>query len=296
MQRIWMTGATGVVGSEILRAFLAAGHEVTALARSTSFVVPPSRTVTLDLTSAESIDMLDMTGIEVLVHNAAAILTSGNPEEEELLHQINVQATERLFARAAQFGVRKIIFTGSLSVLAKPLPTVVTESAEAHPMLSYSISKWKGEQALYATEGPSQRIVLRLSSPIGMYLKEMAPTVLKKWIMAAMNGHSVTIYGSGQRTQDFVDVRDVASAFVLSAESETANGVYHIGSGQPVSMSNLAAHIATLCSVSREFIGTDPLDAERWNVSIQRAKTELGYSPQFAPLNAVTRLIETSRK
>ena len=64
--------------------------------------------------------------------------------------------------------------------------------------------------------------------------------VIPRFIARLSNGQPPIIFGSGEQTRDFVFVKDVVAANILAAES-TATGVFNVGTGEKVSINQLAA-------------------------------------------------------
>jgi UDP-glucose 4-epimerase len=125
-------------------------------------------------------------------------------------------------------------------------------------------------------------VSLRIAAAYGREQKQ--DTVLWRYIRAASDSRDLAVWGSGSRSQDFVHVSDVVTAFELAMD-RSVSGVFNIGSGVSITMRELAeaARDATPGSSSAvAFPGiSDPQEGRRWQFSIEKARKELGYSPQI---------------
>jgi len=79
--------------------------------------------------------------------------------------------------------------------------------------------------------------------------------VLIRWMERIENGLSPIIFGNGDQTMDFIDVRDVARANLTAAKSEVVDQVFNIGSGEETSLLNLA-------NILLEVMGREELEIE----------------------------------
>jgi nucleoside-diphosphate-sugar epimerase len=115
-------------------------------------------------------------------------------------------------------------------------------------------------------------------------------TVVRKWIEAAQRGGPLQVFGSGSRTQDFVSTTDVATAVWQALVAPDARGICHIGCGVPLAMRDVAQLIAGFRNTPIVFGGDDPGEHDRWNLSLVRARTGLGYTPSQTGEQAIETL------
>lgn len=96
-----------------------------------------------------------------------------------------------------------------------------------------------------------------------------------------MEGKRVTIFGDGQQTRDFVNVKDLAAANVAAAENSEASGVFNLGAGVAITISGLVERLRAVMPepVSMEFGSPRPGDVRHSLADISRARQILGYSP-----------------
>jgi UDP-glucose 4-epimerase len=293
MRHVLVTGGSGLVGKAIVSRLLEAACQVMVVSRrALTYEHPRLHWLGGDLT-AETGPVWDaLPQVDDVVHAAATITDGGDPAALAALAATNIRATARLFDWCARSQPRRVVFLGSLSVLARPLRAPISESHPLGPNSPYAMSKLWGEELLMRQAKASDfaPIVLRISSPLPETFADAPRTVVRKWIEAAQRGEPLQVFGSGSRTQDFVASTDVAEAVWRSLDSAAAGGVYHVGSGTPLSMLALARTIAAFRDTPIELTSTDNAEQDRWLLALDRARRELGYVAQFTSQQAIERL------
>jgi UDP-glucose 4-epimerase len=295
-ETILMTGATGWIGSDLLKSLLSAGHRVTAAGRRPSPLLPPEDFVLSDLSDASTDP--DFSGYSVFVHNAALLAPVPGTEAAGRLMDVNFKASERLFLRALSQGVKKILFTSSFSLLSRPLPDLITEESLVNPTTEYAVSKWRAEEALRTITQHSDCLsyCIRISSPVAPYAPTLPDNVIGKWSRAALKGEPIVVYGDGSRTQNFVHILDICQAFTKILHCGPTSGVYNVAASSSLSMGELAKAIAHRFHSEVRFEGNDPLTSERWNISIDKACRAFGYNPQFTSAETILDFLSHIRK
>jgi nucleoside-diphosphate-sugar epimerase len=278
--RILVTGSSGQVGAAIAARLLAAGHEVVGLGRR---LTKGNR----QLSGALAVD-LGRVGVakalatrqrrcDAIVHAAASLERDPFAPDVSLT---NCLGTQQIVELATRWQVASFVYISSLPVIGLPSSSPVTEEHPVCPLTSYHASKLYGEQlvGLAEREGiPS--VSLRLTAPAGPGTPD--GRIMTAFVRRALDGQPLLVAGKGTRGQDYVDVRDVAEA-VMACIERTTRGLLNIGSGQCVTNLELARRcIEALGSTSeiRMTGSADPEDDVRWVVSIDRARSVIGYSP-----------------
>ncbi len=243
----FVTGSTGLLGSNLVRALVAGGHEVRALVRSRTkgekFLgkLPGVTFIEGDMEQIEGFAP-HLKGGDVLFHTAAYFREYFQPGEHwSILERINVRGTVRLLELAEQAGVKKAIYVSSANVIGKmPGQPVSDESAapDEHAAINlYAKSKVLAEEAV-------QQFVKTHTMPVVLILPtwmfgpgDAAPTSAGQIVINFVEGKLPVVVPGGNM---MVDARDVAQAMIAAVDHGKSGERYIIG-GCEYSMAEVLA-------------------------------------------------------
>lgn len=283
--RALITGATGFLGSRLVGELRARAWALVCLVRRPVWCIDETiECVRVDIEREDvgETKFSAVAPVDVVFHLAAK-MPNLRMSDPEAYVRANGLATIRLLDLAWRLGAQRFVYASSISVIGAPDRLPVTEDHATVPTNPYALGKLCGEQACELARRTQGRSVtsLRITSPYGAGMP--VGTVLPGFVARALASEDLAWYGSGDRTQDFVHVDDVVQACIRATESDKS-GVYNIGGGRPVRMSDLARMIVTLVPGSRSRAvpdgRPDPQEGIRWMVDIAKARRELGYNPQ----------------
>lgn len=141
---VLITGAAGTIGRHLTRA-LETGH---TLRLGDVQPLDDPRSVPLDVTRPEQVHSA-MEGIDAVVHLAIASGHEGDFEDDafnQLRFDVNVRGTHNVLEAARRAGVRRFVYTSSLTVVwGHPPPEWVASDAPARPVGTYAMTKYLGE-------------------------------------------------------------------------------------------------------------------------------------------------------
>jgi len=225
-----VTGATGFIGSNVVRALLERGYQVRALTREGSNL---SNLAGLDVELAVG-DVRErasleraMEGCDCLFHLAAAYaLWTPDPQP---IYDINVDGTVNALAAARAAGVHKVVYTSSESTIGiarNGEPGTEALFAEPDELAGhYKRSKYLAEQvALRASEDGLDVVVVNPTTPIGR--GDIRPTPTGQIVVDFLNGRMPAYVNTGL---NLVDVDDVAVGHVLALEKGRPGERYILG-------------------------------------------------------------------
>ncbi|WP_055522385.1 NAD-dependent epimerase/dehydratase family protein [Streptomyces graminilatus] len=314
--RVLVTGGAGFIGSHVVEALRARGHEP----------------VVYDVRADPACDVRDsaavaraLAGVDAVCHQAAMVgLGDGVADAAEYVSR-NDLGTAVLLAAMAEAGVRRLVLAGSMVVYGEgryecPLhgvvrpgpravaaldtgrfepgcpvcgaelsPGLVGEDAPADPRNVYAATKLAQEHlaAAWARVTGGQGVSLRYHNVYGPRMPRDTPYagVASFFRSALARGEAPRVFEDGRQRRDFVHVRDVAAANVAALEAGAPCGAltsYNTGSGEPHTVGEMA------CALAAAHGGPEPVvtgeyrlgDVRHITADSARLRAELGWKPQ----------------
>ncbi len=236
-----VTGASGHVGGNLLRALLSSGRPVRALVHRDRRAVEG---LDLEVIQGDICDLETLrrafAGAEVVYHTAAYISILG--DEWPLLEQVNVLGTRNVVRACLECGVRRLVHFSSIHALEQePLDTPVDESrplvdSDSHRASPYSRSKAAGEREVRAAILCGlDAVILYPTAIVGPY--DFRPSHFGHVLLYLARGKLPALVAGGF---DWVDVRDVVAAALRAAEAAPP-GARYILSGHWATLAEIAA-------------------------------------------------------
>lgn len=281
---VLVTGALGFLGRYVCREFHEQGWRVAGIAQTVESTAWLDASYALSLPSSELDKVLGAEKPQVLVHLAGTASVSQSQQQPYADFFNNVT----VFAQVLD-GVRRImpqcriIFISSAAVYGDSVQLPVHEDAPLTPVSPYGYHKRMCEQlaAQYAHLYGTETHILRVFSAYGEPLQRQ---VLWDIAQKAIRTGSVSLFGTGDETRDFLHAHDVARAVACIAQKQNApHSVWNVASGSAISIRHLAELLlaALDLDIPLTFTGEtragDPLHLE---ADIQRLKA-IGYTPQI---------------
>lgn len=236
-----VTGASGHIGVNLVRALVGAGRPVRALVHRDGRPLDglPVERVTGDVRTPATIDRA-LDGAVTVFHLAARITIGGEPPAE--VRAVNVEGTRNVVEACLRRGARRLVHFASIHALsARPAGEVVDEArSPAGPGAPlYDRSKAEGMRAVLEGVGRGlDAVVVMPTAVIGP--ADLAPSRMGQVLLDLYHGRFPALLDGGF---DWVDVRDVVSG-ALAAERLGARGGRYILSGRWASLEGLAAMVA----------------------------------------------------
>jgi GDP-4-dehydro-6-deoxy-D-mannose reductase len=302
MTHLLLTGATGFIGSRLLKHLYSAGFSVTAVGRRAVNGKDIRNIVVNSLTAEDLTPLLKGKSFDAVVHLAAAGVHPGDREFDRLL-QINGYLPSNLVTLADRIGAKALVMAGSNSEYAESDVAQIDERAPLETLKSYGASKAAGGLLAVATGHALgvNTINLRLFNVFGP--GEANHRLLPSLVRNLSVGKSVDL-SEGSQVRDFLHVDDACRAIItalqMASRSNLATGHYNICTGIGTSVKEFATAIgATLgCDSSLLRFGAiamRPDDVARVVGSCRRFERETQWRPaltfQSAVHNAVNEML-----
>lgn len=222
--KVFVTGGSGFVGSEIIRQLLAAGHEVRALARSRKTAAAEAGLELWpgDATEPETLKGA-MSGCDAVIHLIGIIREF--PDKKITFSRLHVDATRNILAAAKEQGIRRYLHMSA-------------NGSRADGVADYHKTKWAAEELVRASG--LDATIFRPSvifGPGDAFVNMLAAIIRRTPI--------VPVIGDGEYQMTPVAVADVATGFVRALDQPGSIGeIYHCGGPQTLTYNQLLDEIA----------------------------------------------------
>lgn len=293
--RILVTGGAGFIGSHIVEAYLAAGHEVAVVDKlwlhgggKLANVPAGVRFYPMDITDSALGEVFDRERPEVVNHHAAQHSVKISTDDPAYDARVNVLGLLNVLEQSRRTGVRKVLFASSGATYGTPVTVPMDEDTPQRPESPYGITKLVAEHYLryYAEAYGLTYTAFRYGNVYGPRQDPHGEAgVIAIFAHQLLAGEPVRIDWDGEQAKDYVYAGDVARAN-LAALERGDNRIYCIATGEPTSVNEL--HRRLVAIVGRETPITRapkrPGDVHLAAFDCRRARDELGWSPA-TPLN-----------
>jgi GDP-L-fucose synthase len=260
---IYIAGHNGMVGSAIWRTLTVKGY--------TNLIGASSKE--LDLRKQKAVrDFIRKMKPDVIIDAAAkvgGILANNNFPYEFLMENLQIQ--NNLIDSAHRLGVEKFIFLGSSCIYPKLAPQPLKEEYLLTDSLEptnewYALAKITGVKACEALRKQFDKDFVSLM-PTNLYgthdnfdLKSshVLPAMIRKFHEAKLNNNAVVVlWGSGTPMREFLFVDDMAAAVVFALENKLPDSLYNVGTGEDLTIKELASAIQKIIGHKGEIIWDD---------------------------------------
>ena len=303
--RILVTGGAGFIGSNLVEKLLSQDNEVVVLDNFSTGkrenLQPFSGNKNFKLIEGDIRDMeacrAAVDGVEYVLHEAALGSVPRSIKDPMTTTAVNILGFVNMLFAAQEAKVKRFVYAASSSTYgdSKTLPKVEDKIGRA--LSPYAITKYVNElyaynfHELYNIDTVGLRyfnVFGRRQDPHGAYA-----AVIPKFVKSLMEHRSPVINGDGSYSRDFTYVDNVVQAneLALLAEApEALNTVYNVAFGERTTLNELfaylkeylAAYDPAIAEISAEYGPNRTGDIPHSLASIEKARTLLGYAPEFS--------------
>jgi nucleoside-diphosphate-sugar epimerase len=310
---VFVSGATGFIGIQLVKRLVEDGYVVHALYRSESKAAlirhPAVKLFKGDILDLSSLERA-MKGCVEAYHTAA--FAGVWAKDPEMVYRLNIEGALNVIKSARLHGIRRVVVTSTAGILGPSKKEAVDESAPAPNSFftQYERSKFRLEQQLLQRIETDPEVVIvnptRVYGP--GYLSES--NGVTKMIKQYVEGHWRLIPGNGNSSGNYVFVEDVVTGHLLAMKSGKPGDRYVLG-GENISYNQLFGFVreasgihkrlykiplgimlsaAGVMKVISKITGRPPLIVpalvrkfnHNWIVSSKKATADLGYHPMNA--------------
>lgn len=268
--RVLVTGGAGFIGSHLSEELLRCGHQVTVIddlstgqfANIEHLATHPNFRFAIDTITNEIVLDRLASECDVIFHLAAAVGVMLIVERPVHTIETNVMGTEAVLKAALRYRA-KVILTSTSEVYGKGnrVPFKEDDDVVLGPTTrsrwAYAASKMVDEflGLAYFREKGLPVVIGRLFNTVGQRQSGAYGMVIPRFVEQALRGEAITIYGNGEQSRCFMDVKDTVQALISLAHCQEAVGqVFNIGGTEEVSIKDLACKILELTANFRNNI------------------------------------------
>ena len=296
-EKIYIAGENGLVGSQLIRSLKAAGKNIVSTTSDK-----------LDLRDSEKVhNFFNSERPDHVVLVAARHGGIGEYQQNPVEYlDDNVRIFGNVIRTSYEFGVKRLINIGASCVYEGTAGQLLREadydkSAVQKPTEPYGIAKLYGMKLCeyYNREKGTEFISLLPTNlygdGLGYHVDESSvlPAMLRRFHIAKLEGKEcVKIWGDGKSHREFLHVRDFVEAIsVLLLTDEIPYTMYNIGSGEVLTINELAVMVAQIVGYAGEIFNdlSKPSGADRGILDCSRIR-QMGWKPRISLLQGVSEL------
>lgn len=282
-----VTGGAGFIGTNIVKQLLILGHKPIILDNLSSGykenLISESLFYEGDVKDVSLLKKISQ-GCKTIIHLAASVGNKRSIDYPQLDTEINVIGTLNVLETARELGINRVVFSSSAGIFGELKMLPISENHPQEPDSPYGVSKLSAEKMclVYNKLYGMQNICLRYFNVFGPHQRfDAYGNVIPIFAIRLLRNEPIHIFGDGEQTRDFVNVRDVVSANIKAAFSENVQGVFNIGSGARISINQLAEIMQKAAGVTTDiqYLPSRQGDVRDSLADINRAQKLLGYDP-----------------
>ena len=243
---IVVAGGAGFIGSHIVDAYIAEGHNVFIVDDMSSGekrnINPGAKFHKMSIGDPKIKQLFADEKIEIVNNHAAQISVRVSVEEPQADAKVNIIDTLNLYECARAAKVRRVIFASSGgAIYGEQDYYPADEKHSKRPLSPYGVTKLANEKYLgyYKAVHGLENVIFRYTNVYGPRQNPHGEAgVIAIFALKMLKGETPLINGDGTQTRDYVFVRDVARANVL-ALNDNARGIYNCSTGTEFSVNTL---------------------------------------------------------
>jgi nucleoside-diphosphate-sugar epimerase len=292
MNKIFITGGAGYVGSVLTPYLINKGHKITVydlmLYGDTLKKDKNLNIIKGDIRNTELLKEA-IKGNEIVIHLACI---SNDPSFElnpTLGKEINLDAFKPLVEISKNLGVKKFIYASSSSLYGVKIEKNVNENMSLEPLTDYSKFKADCEKILFKYKSKDFiTVTLRPATVCGYSPRQRLDLVVNILTNLAYHNREITIFG-GDQLRPNIHIQDMVRAYELfiNTKDEKINGkIFNIGF-ENLTVNQLASEVQKVIGSDVKIKKLPTNDNRSYHISSKKIQDELGFVTNFSILNAI---------
>ncbi len=315
--KTWLiTGVAGFIGSNLLEALLQLNQEVIGLDNfSTGYqrnldevqgCVSADQWARFKFLEGDIRNCDDcvkaVKGVDFVLHQAALGSVPRSINDPATTNAVNITGFLNILVAARDENVKSFTYAASSSTYGDHPALPKVEENIGNPLSPYAVTKYVNElyADVFARTYGFKTIGLRYFNVFG---KRQDPdgayaAVIPKWIASMIKGEEVFINGDGETSRDFCYIDNTVQINILAATAseETKDEVYNVAVGDRTTLNDLFSSIKEALASNGLTVSLEPAyrgfragDVRHSQADISKAKSALGYGPEFNIKNGISK-------
>ncbi len=258
--KILVTGGAGFIGSNVVDAYIEAGHEVAVLDNLSTGkkenLNPQAKFYQLDLRDKNLEKVVLEFSPDIINHHAAQIDVRKSVTDPIFNADVNELGSLNLLNAAVKAKVKKVIFASTGGAIYGEIKDKkgADENHPQDPISPYAITKRSVEMYLHAYK-VNQKLeftVVRYGNVYGPRQDPLGEAgVIAIFCGRMLKDQECTIYGDGKQLRDYVYVKDVAEVNLLALEKGDGE-IFNVGTGEGTSVNELYKHLSEVFEFAKK--------------------------------------------
>jgi UDP-glucose 4-epimerase len=279
--KVLVTGGAGFIGSHIVDALIEQHHQVVVVDNlATGFLENVNHGATfykMSICDAELTDVFERERPDIVSHQAAQMVIAKSVAKPIFDAQENILGSLNVILNCVRSGVKRIIYASSGgAIYGEPQYLPIDENHPINPISQYGVSKHAVEHYLYVygLQHGLSYVVLRYPNVYGPRQNPDGEAgVVAKFAGQMLKKERPTIFGSGDKTRDYIHVSDVVAANLLAMEQGN-NAIYNIGTGVETSDQEMFDTLAKVLGYSGNPIYAPVRTGEVYRICLDATKAQ----------------------
>lgn len=281
-----VTGGAGFIGSNLAGLLLERDWDVRVLDNLSSGYRENINTLPVEFVEGDICDTRTArdacADADVVFHLAASVGRQKSLDFPQADSMTNLIGTVNVLEGMRAHSVPTIVYSSSAALFGELETDTIAEDHPQNADSPYGVSKLAAEKMILSYMGiyGIRGICLRYFNIYGKNQRfDLYGNVIPIFAKRIYESGSITIYGDGEQTRDFLNVADVANANYLAAISDAA-GVYNLGSGASITINRLAEMMKEISKADTpvEHLPERPADVRHCKANTEKAQRELGFA------------------
>lgn len=283
-----VTGGAGFIGSNLVKLLIDKHWEVRVLDNFSTGNIRNLKDLDVEIIDGDIREYKVVesagSGIDVVFHMAACVGRQRSIDNPQLDSSVNLIGTINVLESMRVNKIKRIVYSSSAAIFGELIESSISENHPQNADSPYGVSKLAAEKMIlaYSKIYGFIGVCLRYFNIYGSNQRfDVYGNVIPIFAKNINDNECITIYGDGNQTRDFLNVKDVANANFLASTKAMETDVFNLGSGSTITINELADMMQKISGkkVSIKYTPRRPADVLHCKAKIDKIEKVLGFKP-----------------